>query len=354
MIIKKYKILDVNLKLVSDSNDFLSSFHKDYHLFEVKSFSPAKIHEFKISINDPKSEAKIETKNKTVALEEHPNKPSFSYQYVLKKLFELFENFIIIHAAVIQKDNTTLAIIGHPGIGKTTITMELLKNNFSFLSDDFCPFNIKTKLVHPFPRSLKVIQKGLKKTNAILTKETFDPLKNNLLVSSKPCHLDKLIFLTAKNTKDTSYCFKIKFKKDSSSFISKIKTIYKDIDIKPCDNTNLNFDFSYPRNIGKTKEIKDLINKYENEYWTCFKKERLNPDFKAQPQINSISPIDAALMLIPNLKTDKSSIENLSTSKKAKNLMLFDQLLNITKNSQSFTLQVGKLDLTLDIIQGLV
>lgn len=69
---------------------------------------------------------------------------------------ERLQGFVTLHAAAVARDGELVLLAGESGAGKTTLTLALLEDGWTYLSDDLAPVSAETGLVHPFPKPLGV------------------------------------------------------------------------------------------------------------------------------------------------------------------------------------------------------
>jgi len=81
---------------------------------------------------------------------------SHAYMVIFNELRNLFRDFFLIHAGVVSRRKEAIIIAGPSSFGKTTLTLELVKRGFKFLSDEFCAVDRNDGLIYSFPRSLSV------------------------------------------------------------------------------------------------------------------------------------------------------------------------------------------------------
>lgn len=83
---------------------------------------------------------------------------------VFQHLFEQLDDYIVLHAGVVTRQGRAIVIYGQSGFGKTTLTLELLRRGYGFMSDEFCPLRIADCMVEPFERLV-----GLRKSSPFYT-----------------------------------------------------------------------------------------------------------------------------------------------------------------------------------------
>jgi hypothetical protein len=66
----------------------------------------------------------------------------------------------VLHSGAVARDGQAVLLVGSSGHGKTTLTLELMRRGWRFLSDDFAPIE-PTGTVRPFPRRVNVTDASL-------------------------------------------------------------------------------------------------------------------------------------------------------------------------------------------------
>ena len=67
---------------------------------------------------------------------------------------KLRPDLYFVHAAVLELDGHTLALVAPSGCGKSTTAWGLLHHGFTYLSDELAPVHLTAMHVHPFPHAL--------------------------------------------------------------------------------------------------------------------------------------------------------------------------------------------------------
>jgi hypothetical protein len=71
---------------------------------------------------------------------------------VFRYLLEQLDDYVVLHAGVVTRKDKAFVVYGQSGFGKTTLTLELLRRGYGFMSDEFCPIRISDLMVEPFER----------------------------------------------------------------------------------------------------------------------------------------------------------------------------------------------------------
>ena len=83
------------------------------------------------------------------------------YRAFLTTVFARIGHHALLHAAAVERTGTGAILIAAPaGHGKSSLTMELIRRGFRFLSDDYAPVDLTTGTVSPYPRTVGVISGG--------------------------------------------------------------------------------------------------------------------------------------------------------------------------------------------------
>ncbi len=76
-------------------------------------------------------------------------------------VLHISHTYFNVHAAALVKNEIGFLFPGSQHCGKTTLTLELIKNGYKLLSDDLAIIDRKTLEVVPFPRALNIREKSL-------------------------------------------------------------------------------------------------------------------------------------------------------------------------------------------------
>lgn len=71
------------------------------------------------------------------------------------------KNFLLLHAASIERDGRALLMTGHSGAGKSTLGALLGERGWRFMGDEFALLGLDDGLLHPFPRAVSLKNESL-------------------------------------------------------------------------------------------------------------------------------------------------------------------------------------------------
>lgn len=121
----------------------------DYKLFEKNDYSIEIIKEHNIYVINKK--------------EFIPNNLIFDFlQNYFNENTILIKGYLFMHSAVVEKINTTIALIGESNSGKSTLTTYLYSKGFNFIADDKVIVNVKTKEIYPYINNIILRDESLK------------------------------------------------------------------------------------------------------------------------------------------------------------------------------------------------
>ena len=93
--------------------------------------------------------------------------------------------YLIIHAAVIEKNGKALILCGHPGAGKSTLCAALLGAGWRLLSDEMAVVNLDTKKLLPIVRPVSLKNQSIdiirnRMPDAVMGESFFDTAKGTV------------------------------------------------------------------------------------------------------------------------------------------------------------------------------
>ena len=167
-----FKLLSINfsskLDLVSDT---FYELYRDYDFTSSDNWF-----DFNVSVETPSNLRRFYKPQAVFQLDEHiPFKPlPFAHAYPLLEwgmnwcVANFFHDYLLLHAAVLEKDGKAIIFPAPPGSGKSTLCAYLALSGWRLLSDEMAVINLNTHHVEPFVRPI-----CLKNNSISLVKEWF-------------------------------------------------------------------------------------------------------------------------------------------------------------------------------------
>jgi len=388
-----YRILNTAVSIESDSGEFLQLFHRDYGRFWVPEGMalPGKL-AYRVRLL--RGHGSLEINGERLFLEGHPNPASFAYQRVLRGLFQSFEEFVLLHAAVVAGERGAVVLAGPPGAGKTTLALALLERGFSFFSDDVCPLHRKTRLVHPFPRSAWVrVQEesaesvgqeervpGLVRACAsaedpgALGGRRFSaegdgrsgegrhraPRQNKALIAphglsgqvgGEPLRATHLFYLATAGEEECcgDVTLEVGLKEGSEpSFFHGLAAIHPEIRSERIHEAASAWRITCPARKGLSASLRAFLCGQKEAVWNVFRDDEVRPDFSRTPDITPLSVHETAFLLIRDLKHGGGDPAGRGPASSGRPGRLMLQVVELLQDTACFRLSPGRLDARLD------
>ena len=80
----------------------------------------------------------------------------FVRNWIVESSLDRAEHLVSLHSAVVVRAGRAILLIGDAWAGKTTLTLRLVKKNFSYFSDDVAPIRLQDGRVLPFPKPIGI------------------------------------------------------------------------------------------------------------------------------------------------------------------------------------------------------
>jgi len=158
----RLRFFDQEAVIHSDSDRYTTIFSQLYRRFRVgySSSAPASLLEFHIFSHPEDVTAKPSITLNGEVFPVHDDDPRSPEQYVHdtihQAIIDRVQSHLIVHAGVVSWKGRGIILAGNAYHGKTTLVLELVRRGFKFLSDDRAALGWRDRLVHPFPRSLRI------------------------------------------------------------------------------------------------------------------------------------------------------------------------------------------------------
>jgi hypothetical protein len=85
-----------------------------------------------------------------------PDPIAFITYLFLKNKYKMIKKYHLFHAAAVSRNGKAFILPATEGLGKTTLSVQLVKNGFKFLSDEVACIEPDKQIVEPYPRKLNI------------------------------------------------------------------------------------------------------------------------------------------------------------------------------------------------------
>jgi len=156
----KLRFFDLEANIKSDSGNFISLFTQMYRRFQVDTqLPPAQTSAEFILLTKPDNQwgkPVIILDGEVLPLCDQRLLEGYAYESILSAIVTRVRSHLLIHAGVVSRDGQGVILVADARHGKTTLVLELIRRGFQFLSDEMAALGRADRLVHPFPRSLRI------------------------------------------------------------------------------------------------------------------------------------------------------------------------------------------------------
>jgi HprK-related kinase A len=83
--------------------------------------------------------------------------------------------FLVLHAAVIERNGVAVILPGPPGAGKSTLCSAAVLSGWRLFSDEFCLISLDTGRVHPLPRPISLKNQSIDIIRGLAPEAVFSP-----------------------------------------------------------------------------------------------------------------------------------------------------------------------------------
>jgi len=349
------------LEIQSDSEEIITYFTKSYRYFLV--YERERTAPVIISIDTAAFGGLGEitvikgNKNKKYCNPYKGHLLSYAQTIFSEIIFSYTRSHFLIHAGSVSRNGSGVLLMGTSGIGKTTLTLELVKKGFHFLSDEYAPVSCDDFTVRPYPRSIGMREATLKRMGReniavdyiqyVLKGEKWnlEPGCFDKIRIGESCKPKLLVLLTPPSDECTHILDLTVLDKTLSPIIfEKLKGVivaHKVFSHKGFQVLRLFLLEKYIEEVLKAiKELNGNVSFLENG---------VKCNFKGKPELQPMSQKEAVFEILKNMR-NRYSNDFLEYQFEGKPLSLAMKVADFAKNLECYRLTVGRLSLMVDEI----
>jgi len=345
--VRYYQILDVSLRLESSQESLLETFHQNYGRFAVAGFQEAPNLAIRFEAEGPDGPF-LEVDGRRDSYEGHPFPERQAGNAISCALMERVTAYTVLHGAVLGSAEGAMTISGSQGAGKTTLALALMREGWTYLSDDFCPVHRETGLVHPFPRSLWVRPRTDQDAVALNRGKVLVPMEEDgIRIESRVLPLRWLFCLVTPETDQERIHLTLR-PNLGEPLLATLRSLGW-ATLEASHHSSAEWEVAYSKGEGHTAAIKALLDRNQDAIWGLYSMPDGSPDFSRQAVLKPLSPHEAAFFLLRELKhAPTGGVERMKPG------ALLAHLADILSDVRCFRLTPGELPERLDLIHGVV
>ncbi len=156
----RLRVYDLEVIIQSDSDRYIHLFRQMYRHFQVdddlRSAYPTAEYTVLARDDNPWGQPVVILDGQVYLLNSPLLLEGYVYESILRSIVSRVQSHFLIHAGAVSYNGQGVIIVADASHGKTTMTLELVRRGFDFLSDEMAALGRADRQVYPFPRSLRI------------------------------------------------------------------------------------------------------------------------------------------------------------------------------------------------------
>lgn len=371
----KLRFFDVDAVIRSNSRAYIQLFTQMYKRFKVEAPSAPLLPPIEFTVlttpEEPWGRPVLILDREVVPLRNPKLLQGHIYERILHAVLSRVRSHFLIHAGVVAYRGQGILLVADSFHGKTTLTLELVRRGFSFLSDEVAALSRLDRQVYPFPRSLRIRSGTLELTGFSAAASgapswlgklvlDIDEIKPGSMGTVTPINHVIILRNPADSLQSPIHCpdqeFGIRVDRVDKSLLSAIRSLKNVISVR------VDREYGYPvllvcatQKTQVLSQIEVLCQERQVEVLQVLKRPVNRPDFTTPAHLEPLAHSQAVMELVQRfLGGHRSAL--LQDEFRGSSTRLFLELAAIVDPARCHTLSVGPLaqmaDLVCNVVEG--
>jgi hypothetical protein len=366
-----YRFFDTLVEIKTNRKDILDGFNKIYWRFKQSPSGDVirKQELYLLDTSSNKPEITIICDDEVQVIENQTITPNF-YLFIFSYIIPRVKSHFLVHAATMSYEDKVTVITAHSTSGKTTLSVELIKRNISFLSDELAPINRVSHLIDPFPRSIGLRNLVLHHLDTLDASKIYqapnskgeikwmiDPEALSPGSVGKSCPCKNVIFLEPQYDEEPGsgkQILEITLTRLTPSLLYAIRGLqgvqsHEVVDDRMFPLVRLTVE----KDSKILQDVEEATKVYQSAIVSVVYGKTRKPDFSLTPSLKPMSKFEGTFELSKMLLNAHSETALMDEFKQSPAFLL-TQMADITQNFNFYKLMVGKLDKMTSLAEELI